>query len=59
MLHDLFTMEINGKMSGGLNTFASNCSYPEKTRNLENSLTLGLFQVIYYDIKISIVISIQ
>ena len=25
MLHDLFTMEINGKMSGRLNTFASNC----------------------------------
>ena len=25
MLHDLFTKEINGKMSGGLNTFASNC----------------------------------
>ena len=25
MLQDLFTMEINGKMSGGLNTFASNC----------------------------------
>ena len=26
MLQDLFTMEINGKMSGGLNTFASNCT---------------------------------
>ena len=25
MLHDLFTMEINGKTSGGLNTSASNC----------------------------------
>ena len=26
MLHDLFTRGINGKMSGGLNTSASNCS---------------------------------
>ena len=30
MLHNLFTKEINGKMSGGLNTSASNCiSSPE------------------------------
>ena len=25
MLHDLFTIGINGKTSGGLNTSASNC----------------------------------
>ena len=25
MLHDLFNIEINGKMSGGLNTSAFNC----------------------------------
>ena len=26
MLHDLFTIGINGETSGGLNTSASNCS---------------------------------
>ena len=25
MLHDLFTMEVNGKKSGGLNNFEHNC----------------------------------
>ena len=30
MLQDLFAMEINGKMSGGLNTFASNCIYHQR-----------------------------
>ena len=34
MLHDLFTMEVNGKMSGGLNNFEHNgiyCQYWERS----------------------------
>ena len=27
MLHDLFTIEIIGKLQGGLNNFEHNCSY--------------------------------
>ena len=40
MLQDLFTMEINGEMSGGLNTFASNCTWQEVVNliyNVENT----------------------
>ena len=54
MLQDSFTMEINGKMSGGLNTFASNCSVadslnvcPEKPLEALACDTLGLLHALF------------
>ena len=55
ILHDLFTIEINGKMSGGLNTFASNCTYLTDVSDFFAAYSFQNLYIIRINIKIHFV----
>ena len=42
MLHDIFTIEIIGKMQGGLNNFEHNCKLKTMKLYLKTSKTLSV-----------------
>ena len=47
MLHDLFTVEVNGKKSGGLNNFEHNCTWMNNNRYILILLNSNITKILW------------